>query len=539
MKRNGMCPICYLKKIFLPTKHTEKVPDAPVYETGGRQTPLMGWSSWNTFRGNIDQTLIYETALALKEKGLADAGYVYVNLDDCWQSNNRDDDGNLQGNLTSFSDGIASLVNKVNALGLKLGLYSSNGVLTCEDLPASFGNERRDSLTVARWGTEYFKYDFCWNKRISSYAPLVYGITVAPLGSENGDFYSCSNGKVDGLARFMSWDKVDTGRYVSGLDEGRGSLTFDSISAEQDGEYVLTVHIKKRGLYEKFLIAEVNGEPYEIQFPPQKHFNYTARFQIIVRLQKGKNTIKLYNPIANNIDSSKLQYRKMAEALRSASLQVAKERGEEVKPILFSICEWGRNKPWLWGASAGNMWRTTPDIRPIWTWIKLIYSKTVRLHEYSSAGHFNDPDMLEVGNGKLTYNQNLSHFALWCFMNAPLVLGNDIIKMPDNVLEILTNKSLIAINQDILCKQAKRVKAGCTDVLAKPLANGKTAVCFFNKIGGKRKIRFDLARLVEDKYVSASLKNTDIENIIGETSLNGTVAKAVVPKDGVAVFIIG
>ena len=167
--------------------------------------------------------------------------------------------------------------------------------------------------------------------------------------------------------------------------------------------------------------------------------------------------------------------------LKEATKQVAKENNTEEKPIVYSICEWGKNQPWKWGDTAGNLWRTTPDIRPIWIWMMFIYSRTVKLYKHSSKGHYNDPDMLEVGNGKLTYDENISHFSLWCMMNAPLILGNDLRKMTDNVLNIITNKEMIEINQDSLCKQAKRIVKGKIDVLAKPLENDRVAICVFNK----------------------------------------------------------
>ena len=180
-KRNKMCPFCYLRKMFAGApKVSER--QFPPYENDVRKTPLMGWSSWNTFRNRISHELIVETAKAMKEKGLLDAGYGYVNLDDNWHSNLRDDNGEWQGDLVRFSKGIPALVKEVNGLGFKVGLYSSNGTLTCEDLPASLHREEADARTLAKWGVEYFKYDFCHNEKISSYAPLVYALEVAPLG---------------------------------------------------------------------------------------------------------------------------------------------------------------------------------------------------------------------------------------------------------------------------------------------------------------------------------------------------------------------
>ena len=129
------------------------------YSNGTALTPPMGWSSWNTFRNRIDEKLILETAEAMKASGLADAGYQYVNLDDCWQSSMRDENGRLQGDFANFPSGIPALVKSINELGLKLGIYSSNGSLTCEDLPASLGNEAIDADTFAEWNkTEQESY---------------------------------------------------------------------------------------------------------------------------------------------------------------------------------------------------------------------------------------------------------------------------------------------------------------------------------------------------------------------------------------------
>ena len=538
MKRNGMCPICFVKNALFGAKTVAPVPEVPEYDSVSRRTPLMGWSSWNTFRGNITEDLIYETAKAMADKGLKDAGYVYVNIDDCWHSNNRDENGDLIGDYIAFASGIPALTKKVNDLGLKLGIYSSNGTLTCEDLPASLGREEQDAYTIAKWGIEYFKYDFCHNIPLPVYAPLVYGITVAPFGTKDATFYNCTNGILGGLARFMKDSHVEVGRYVSGLDGGKGSLTFNNVFVEEDGKYALTVNVRKKGQYEKYLIAEVNGVPYEIEIPSQKHYNWTARFQVAVDMKKGYNTVKLYNPVGNKIDSATLLYRRMAKALKTATKRVAIENGTEEKPILFSICEWGFRKPWLWGKTAGNMWRTTPDIRPWWPWIKTIYERNVRLYRHANAGHYNDPDMLEVGNGSLTYNQNLSHFTLWCFMNAPLVLGNDLRKMPDSVKEIVTNPELIAINQDSKCMQAKRVRKGSVDVLAKPVEDG-TAICFFNKTALKQKVTFNLETLVGDNYVNAKFGDEiTLKNIVGDATIKGKKASATVPKDGVVAFIV-
>ena len=146
-KRNKMCPFCYIRQLFAPKIETGA--EHPVYENGVRTTPLMGWSSWNTFRNNIDHDLIMDTARALKESGLYEAGYRYINLDDNWHSNMRDENGEWQGDLVRFPDGIPAVIRELNDMGIKAGLYSSNGTLTCEDLPASLGRERSISSTIS------------------------------------------------------------------------------------------------------------------------------------------------------------------------------------------------------------------------------------------------------------------------------------------------------------------------------------------------------------------------------------------------------
>ncbi len=541
MKRNGMCPICFVKKLFSrPSKITD-LHNEPEYNPNACPTPPMGWSSWNTFRNRIDEDLIYDTAVAMKEKGLLDAGYRYVNLDDCWQSSLRDKNGELQGDLTTFSRGIPDLVKRINALGLKVGIYSSNGTDTCEDLPASLGNEYKDALTFARWGVEYFKYDFCHNIRVSSYAPLVYGISVAKPKQKDATFYPCTDANLMGLARYMRDDKVPCGKHVSGLDANHGAMEYTNVTADADGDYVLTVNIRKKGKYRKCLMLIVNDEQsYTIDFPPQQPFNYTARFQVVVKLMAGANKIRLFNPVESKADSEMLQYRSMGKALIKATKTVAEETDSPEKPITFSICEWGWGRPWQWGRTAGNLWRTTPDIRPIWPYlVGWMYEVNVRKYKYASVGHWNDPDMLEVGNGKLTYDENVAHFSLWCMMSSPLILGNDLRSMPEEVLKIITNRDLIAINQDALGKQAKRVRKGTVDVLARPLSDGSAAVCVFNKSAHERTYTLDISAICSDEYVGLRQADAyDAKELWSGETYHGNKVTLKLPKHSVKVLKI-
>jgi len=159
------------------------------------------------------------------------------------------------------------------------------------------------------------------------------------------------------------------------------------------------------------------------------------------------------------------------------------------RPIVFSICEWGTTKPWSWAEGVGHLWRTTFDIRPTWDGGKKVLSKGVQvenfmgftkildlqvgLENYAGPGHWNDPDMLEVGNGKLTADENKAHFSLWCMLAAPLMLGNDIRKATPETMGTLLNKEAIAVNQDPLGKQGVKVRDyGDLEVWSKVLQDG-------------------------------------------------------------------
>jgi len=174
-------------------------------------------------------------------------------------------------------------------------------------------------------------------------------------------------------------------------------------------------------------------------------------------------------------------YALMADALRASG-----------RPIVFSMCEWGVSKPWLWARNVGNLWRTTGDIRDSFDkwdqknqWVHPlleILDQTEPLWPFASPGHWNDPDMLEVGNGGMTTAEYRSHFSLWAMMAAPLMAGNDIANMGESARSILTNKDVIAVDQDRLGVQGHRVaKDGDKEVWIKPLAGGGRAVVLFNR----------------------------------------------------------
>lgn len=523
LKKNGFCAACAAKRLISALQVHEHTSSG--YGNGAALTPPMGWASWNLFRHNINEDLIRDTARAMRDSGLAQLGYTYVNIDDCWQSSRRTPEGKLQSDLRTFPSGIKSLVADVNAMGLKLGIYSSNGTYTCEDLPASLGNEAIDADTFAEWGVEYLKYDFCHNKTIPTVAPQIEKITVSKPGSSEGEDYTAEQAELRGTARLFKDEKLPTGSYVSGLCAGGGSIIFDDVAAEADGEYILTLGLHKSGLTEKYAEIVVNGEDvYPVRIPGTKAVTKEGKNQLTIRLNAGENQIMIHNPVGSRMDSAAKQYKQMGLELKRASRELAERTGEPVKPIVYSICEWGFNKPYLWGAEAGNLWRTTLDIFPAWGSIVMIYEMNVRLWKYSAPGAWNDPDMLEVGVGKLTDDENRAHFSLWCMLTAPLIIGCDLrsFVLPDGkpdtgnkTLAILSNKAAIDIDQDERGIQCRRIKTnGLVDILAKPLAGKELAVCIFNKGSTEATAGVKIKNLIKEGFIdlpeSASYSVYDI-----------------------------
>ena len=210
------------------------------------------------------------------------------------------------------------------------------------------------------------------------------------------------------------------------------------------------------------------------------------------------------------------------------------------RPIVLSICEWGSNKPWLWAGPVGNLWRTTGDISDKW-WsgekkdflgVVDIIDLQNGLESYAGPGHWNDPDMLEVGNGGMNLTEYRSHFSLWCLMAAPLLSGNDIRSMSADIRDILTNKDAIAIDQDPLGIQGRRVKKdGNLEIWSKQLADGGRAVILLNRDTAEKAMRVDWSDVGYPGHLSASVRDLWAHKDLGR--LEGGYSTTV-PAHGVA-----
>ncbi len=196
-------------------------------------------------------------------------------------------------------------------------------------------------------------------------------------------------------------------------------------------------------------------------------------------------------------------YQKMGDALLAAK-----------HPIVYSLCQYGRMDVWKWGPEVGgNLWRTTGDISDRWASMSRIGFNQDKLAEFAAPGHWNDPDMLEIGNGGMSEIEYRTHMSLWSMLAAPLIAGNDVRDVPAPIMEILTNREVIAIDQDKAGKQGKRVsKTGDQEIWVRELANGDRAVALFNLAADSAKMTVrwaDLGMKTSPKSVRDLWSHTD------------------------------
>ena len=353
-----------------------------------KTTPPMGWNSWNTFGADINEQLIFDTADKLVDTGLAALGYNYLVIDDCWALKERDENGRMVPDPEKFPHGMKAVADYIHAKGLKFGMYSCAGNLTCAGYPGSFEHEFIDAATFAEWEVDFLKYDYCYH---------------------------------------------------------------------------------------------------------------------------------------SNIIHGKYLYRRMGLALENCG-----------RDILFSACSWGADGTHEWiRESAASMWRSTGDIFDTWESIKeLVEQQNDRL-AFGGAGCFNDMDMLVVGMyGKgnvglkgCNDTQYKTHFSIWALLGSPLMIGCDIRNMSEEALKILTNKELIAVNQDPACRQIMKLDNtfdSNVKCYAKMLDGGDIAVGFFNLAENDAVARFNLDQL---GLAESTGKTLEMHNLWEEENVkvtNGT-----------------
>ena len=338
-------------------------------------TPPMGWNSWNAYGLDVDDAKVRGVAQALVDSGLAAHGWTFVNVDDGWQAPERGADGAIRANA-KFPD-MRALSAHLHERGLRFGIYSSPGRLTCGRFLGSLGHERQDADTYAAWGVDYLKYDQC--------------------------------------------------------------------------------------SYEE-------------------------------RLPKTPTVADYQAP-----------YRLMSAALAA-----------EPRDIVYSLCQYGLGDVWTWGAEMrGNLWRTTGDIEDTWRSVKEIMDSQHLSAPYAKPGHWNDPDMLVVGEvgwggalhpSRLTPDEQYSHISFWSLLAAPLLLGNELTHLDAFTRNLLVNDEVLAIDQDPLGHAAHRAwSSDDWQIWVRELADGRRAVGVFNFADRFRRLR--LTGHVKELAAGVSLRD--------------------------------
>ncbi|MDD7333121.1 MAG: alpha-galactosidase [Lachnospiraceae bacterium] len=515
--------------------------------------PVMGWNSWNAFGSGNTERLTKDMADALVELGLAQLGYQYVVLDDgCYKSERVD--GKLSNEAMKFPGGFKALADYVHAKGLKFGMYNDIGTNLCAGAAVgTCGHEMTDARSYMDWGVDFLKVDNCyylWDNATFSDAANVKYVYTPNIRSVRivGDAYDVSFQAVtDGILTGRSGEKRDT--YVTGIGTIDGTGPQPSPVGTQSSELEFRVNVPKTGEYLVYVtyatgqedcvgswlqIAVGNKKQSRIFYDDFLQLTESAEeFResdgIPVSLEKGENCLRFMNH--RRQENTLNSYAKLLEGLNLVN------PGHDV---ILSICEWGKTQPQNWGYKVGDSWRILNDITfcvgadgdpGTGSWsddytasVTSQYNKAVIMDEYAGLDKgWNDPDMLMVGMNGLTDVMCKTHFSMWCMMNAPLMLGMDLrrVKKGDGIWKIISNKELIALNQDSLGIQAKRVFCSLNpenpdtsyivdnnrvDILAKPLADGSLALSFIN-LSGERKGEYrvnamDLIRKIGDKMIN-------------------------------------
>lgn len=309
----------------------------------------------------------------------------------------------------------------------------------------------------------------------------------------------------------------DAGYSYLVLDDGWMAMQRDSITGDlipdpkkfPNGMKVVIDYVHSKGL--KFGLYNCAGTKTCGGYPGTRGYEYQdARLYASLGIDYLK-----YDWCNTDGMTTKEAYGTMSKAIRAAR-----------HPMIFSLCEWGNSQPWQWAKDVGQLWRTTGDINAIFDGIKsygnwhangvmTIVDMQDTLYKYAGPGHWNDPDMLEVGNG-MKPGEDRVHFSIWCMLAAPLMAGNDIRKMSKETVAIITNKDAIAIDQDVAGMQAFRyADKDSVQTWFRPLQNGDWAACFINRSGTAKNISFDWKK----ENVSNTFFNKELNEATGNYKL--------------------
>ncbi len=488
--------------------------------------PAMGWNSWNAFGSGNTEALTLAMGERICALGLRELGYSYVVLDDgCYKQERVR--GKLSNEETKFPSGFKKLSDDLHAMGLRFGMYNDIGTNLCAGAAVgTCGHEAEDAKSYVDWGVDFLKVDNCYypfdnatfsnpeNARFT-YAPHIRGIRVG------GKAYTAGkDGRLTGIrAGLRGAEGYADGRFAAGIGtfDGTGpryspvglrssELVFEvSVGSARDANLSVEYATGKREGVGAWLQIAANDEMlYDALLPETKEeTTFVWSDPIRIRLKKGVNTIRLMN------------HRRQENTLNSyARLLKELQRLAPERDILYSACEWGKTQPQNWAYKVCDSWRILNDItfrvgrdgdpgHGDWKGdytcsVTSQYNKAVIMDGFSGLSKgWNDPDMLMIGMDGLTPAQNRSHMAMWCMMNAPLMLGLDLrrVEKGDALYEIIANKELIGINQDPLGIQARRIYCSLAqtkphrtyvrdtdrvDILARPLEGGRFALSFLN-----------------------------------------------------------
>ena len=513
-----------------------------LYNKKKNRLPAMGWNSWNAFGSGNTEALTKAMADKIVELGLNKLGYSYCVLDDgCYKPER--EDGKLVNEPKKFPSGFKALADYIHAKGLKFGMYNDIGTNLCAGAAVgTYMHEAVDAKSYIDWGVDFIKVDNCYymfdnatfsnpeNARFT-YAPNIKGIKLVLTGADKKEIHticlSAADGRLKGAGIKAAEDENGT-KYVTDIGTFDGTNTGTTPVGDMSGELCFNINAgipdsweyaeyalfieyatgREPGAGEWLQIAVDNEDGSKLiydDFLEASDGKETFRWSkaIPVKLKKGKNVIRLMN------------HRRQENTLNSyAELLKGFNEAAPDNDIILSICEWGKTQPQNWGYKVGDSWRILNDItfRVGWDgnpgigrWydpgtpsVTSQYNKAVVMDEFAGLDKgWNDPDMLMIGMDGLTDIQCKTHMVMWCMMNSPLMLGLDLrrVKKGDWIYEIIANERLIALNQDALGIQAKRLSTSVesqnpakdyitdndrVDILVKPLSDGGAAISFIN-----------------------------------------------------------